>query len=77
MPINLRQADAVIIGSYVPEGVALSKAVGLVKPKRLCFLRHRHAGDAGESSTAATRNIWRAADADSSTPISPSPAARC
>ncbi|MDR9764230.1 glycosyltransferase [Rhizobium redzepovicii] len=34
---RLRQADAVIVGSYVPEGVALIDRLGSVAPKRLCF----------------------------------------
>lgn len=34
---RLRQADAVIVGSYVPEGVALIDKLDRVGPKRLCF----------------------------------------
>jgi spore maturation protein CgeB len=33
----IRSADAVIIGSYVPEGVAVIDAVAALSPKRLCF----------------------------------------
>lgn len=34
---TLRRADAVIIGSYVPEGVAVIEAVSDLGPKSLCF----------------------------------------
>lgn len=34
---RLRQADAVIIGSYVPDGVAVIDAIEALGPKRLCF----------------------------------------
>lgn len=34
---DLVEADAVIVGSYVPEGVAVIDAVAALKPKRLCF----------------------------------------
>lgn len=34
---RLRQADAVIVGSYVPEGVALIDRLGRLEPRRLCF----------------------------------------
>ncbi|NLS06364.1 glycosyltransferase [Rhizobium sp. P32RR-XVIII] len=34
---RLRRADAVIIGSYVPEGVAVIDAVAAVDPAQLCF----------------------------------------
>jgi spore maturation protein CgeB len=33
----IKSADAVIIGSYVPEGVAVIDAVAGLSPKRLCF----------------------------------------
>ncbi|MBW6424882.1 glycosyltransferase [Rhizobium sp. XQZ8] len=33
----IRAADAVIIGSYVPEGVTVIDAVAALSPKRLCF----------------------------------------
>jgi spore maturation protein CgeB len=33
----ITSADAVIIGSYVPEGVAVIDAVAALMPKRLCF----------------------------------------
>jgi spore maturation protein CgeB len=33
----IRSADAVIIGSYVPEGVAVIDAVASLSPNRLCF----------------------------------------
>jgi spore maturation protein CgeB len=33
----LRQADAVIVGSYVPDGVAVIDAIAGLEPKRLCF----------------------------------------
>jgi spore maturation protein CgeB len=34
---KIRTADAVIIGSYVPDGVAVIDAVAALEPKRLCF----------------------------------------
>lgn len=34
---HLKMADAVIIGSYVPEGAALIDRVGALAPKLLCF----------------------------------------
>lgn len=34
---TLQEADAVIVGSYVPDGVALIDAVYRLQPKRLCF----------------------------------------
>ncbi|MBN8932546.1 MAG: glycosyltransferase, partial [Rhizobium pusense] len=34
---RLRQADAVIVGSYVPDGVGVIDAVKALGPKRLCF----------------------------------------
>ncbi|MFK3690661.1 glycosyltransferase [Agrobacterium tumefaciens] len=34
---RLREADAVIIGSYVPDGVAVVDAVNALGPKRFCF----------------------------------------
>ncbi|HVW93532.1 MAG TPA: glycosyltransferase, partial [Devosia sp.] len=34
---RLRRADAVIIGSYVPEGVDAIDAIAALKPRRLCF----------------------------------------
>ena len=34
---RLHNADAVIIGSYVPEGVAVIDAVAALQPKRFCF----------------------------------------
>ncbi|RFB85840.1 glycosyltransferase [Rhizobium leguminosarum bv. trifolii] len=34
---RLRSADAVIVGSYVPEGVALIDRLNRLEPKRLCF----------------------------------------
>ncbi|MDO1584613.1 CgeB family protein [Rhizobium oryzicola] len=34
---RLRKADAVIVGSYVPDGVALIDALIELSPKRLCF----------------------------------------
>lgn len=34
---RLCSADAVIIGSYVPEGIALIEEVAQLRPKRLCF----------------------------------------
>ncbi|EJB02148.1 hypothetical protein Rleg9DRAFT_0928 [Rhizobium leguminosarum bv. trifolii WSM597] len=34
---RLRQADAVIVGSYVPEGVALIDKLDKLEPKGLCF----------------------------------------
>ncbi len=34
---RLKQADAVIIGSYVPEGIAAIDAVAALRPKRLAF----------------------------------------
>jgi spore maturation protein CgeB len=34
---TITSADAVIIGSYVPDGVAVIKAVAALSPKRLCF----------------------------------------
>ncbi len=34
---KIRAADAVIIGSYVPEGVAVIDAVAQLSPKHLCF----------------------------------------
>ncbi|MBB3527160.1 glycosyltransferase [Rhizobium sp. BK456] len=34
---RLRGADAVIVGSYVPEGVALIDKLGKLEPKGLCF----------------------------------------
>ena len=34
---TITSADAVIIGSYVPEGVAVIEAVSALSPKRLCF----------------------------------------
>ncbi len=34
---HIRQADAVIIGSYVPQGVAVIDAVAALSPQRLCF----------------------------------------
>lgn len=34
---RLRRADAVIVGSYVPEGVAAIDAIAALKPRRLCF----------------------------------------
>ncbi len=33
----ITSADAVIIGSYVPDGVAVIEAVAALSPKRLCF----------------------------------------
>lgn len=33
----IASADAVIIGSYVPDGVAVIEAVAALSPKRLCF----------------------------------------
>ncbi|RWX74990.1 glycosyltransferase [Neorhizobium lilium] len=33
----IQSADAVIIGSYVPEGVAVIDAVAALSPRRLCF----------------------------------------
>ncbi|MEO1987188.1 MAG: glycosyltransferase [Martelella sp.] len=33
----IRQADAVIIGSYVPDGPAVIAAVAALQPERLCF----------------------------------------
>lgn len=33
----LRQADAVIVGSYVPDGVALIDRLSALRPRRLCF----------------------------------------
>jgi spore maturation protein CgeB len=35
--VAITSADAVIIGSYVPDGVAVIKAVAALTPKRLCF----------------------------------------
>jgi spore maturation protein CgeB len=35
--VAITSADAVIIGSYVPEGVAVIDAVAALSPKRLCF----------------------------------------
>jgi spore maturation protein CgeB len=34
---RIRRADAVIIGSYVPEGVSVIDAVADLQPRRLCF----------------------------------------
>ena len=34
---RIRSADAVIIGSYVPEGVSVIDEVAALRPKRLCF----------------------------------------
>ncbi|TDK34312.1 glycosyltransferase [Rhizobium deserti] len=34
---KIQAADAVIIGSYVPEGVAVTDAVAALGPKKLCF----------------------------------------
>lgn len=35
--LAITSADAVIIGSYVPDGVAVIEAVAALSPKRLCF----------------------------------------
>lgn len=35
--VAIASADAVIIGSYVPDGVAVIRAVAALSPKRLCF----------------------------------------
>ncbi|WEX77494.1 glycosyltransferase [Sinorhizobium numidicum] len=34
---TIREADAVVIGSYVPDGVTIIDAVANLAPKRLCF----------------------------------------
>ena len=49
-----RDADAVIVGSYVPEGVAVGRLGAAARARRHRLLRHRHAGDARASSSAAT-----------------------
>ena len=54
-----RNADAVIVGSYVPEGVAVARWVQRHRPRRHRLLRHRHAGHAGQARRGATTNISR------------------
>ena len=69
-------ADAVILGSYVPDGVAVGRFVQRAAARRHGLLRHRHAGDAGEAG-ARRRRIPRAPNSSrASTSICRSPAGR-
>jgi len=44
----IADADAVIVGSYVPEGVAVGERVQRIA-RGVTALRHRHAGDARQA----------------------------
>ena len=59
----VRDADLVIVGSYVPDGVAVGEWVHATARGRHRLLRHRHAGDARQARRAATRE-YLAPDAD-------------
>ena len=46
---EIAAADAVIVGSYVPDGVAVGALGAADRRGRHRLLRHRHAGDAGQA----------------------------
>ncbi len=48
---RLCRADAVIVGSYVPDGVADHRRAAQDEPTPVVLLRHRHAGDAGPAGS--------------------------
>ena len=54
-PATVRDADLVIVGSYVPEGVAVGEWVTGDGAGRDGLLRHRHAGHAGQAGARRPR----------------------
>ena len=59
---EIAAADAVIVGSYVPEGVAVGAAGAAHGARRDRLLRHRHAGHAGEAGARRRRISLAATD---------------
>ena len=56
---EIARADAVIVGSYVPEGVGGRAVRAGDGGRRDGLLRHRHPGDAGEARSGAIASISR------------------
>ena len=57
-----RDADAVIVGSYVPEGVEVGALRAAARARRHRILRHRHAGHAGQARARRLRVSLAGAD---------------
>ena len=57
---EVAEADFAMVGSYVPEGIAVGEWVTETCARPNEFLRHRHAGHARASWSAMIANISRA-----------------
>ena len=73
---TIRDADAVIVGSYVPGRAGGDRPGAGDRARGGRLLRHRHARDAGAARPRRDALARAAADPRSSTSTSPSPAAR-
>ena len=76
-PRDVRDADLVIVGSYVPDGIDVGRLGQRDRARRHGLLRHRHAGHARRARSAATcEYLSRGADRRATTCTCRLPAAR-